>query len=72
MWLRIVAAFILFTASLAGKNAAAEDGTLAWEGWSPEVFARARAEQRFVILDLEAVWCHWSRRPIGTKPSSIC
>ncbi len=23
------------------------------------MFARATAEKRFVILDLEAVWCHW-------------
>ena len=29
------------------------------ENWSPELFARAQAEQRFVILDLEGVWCHW-------------
>ena len=32
---------------------------LTWEGWSDEVFARAKKEKRFVILDLEAVWCHW-------------
>src|SRR6202040_3530417 len=23
------------------------------------LFARAKAQHRFVILDLEAVWCHW-------------
>ena len=23
------------------------------------LFAQARAQQRFVLLDLEAVWCHW-------------
>src|SRR3979411_2501325 len=28
-------------------------------GWSDELFSRASAEKRFVILDLEAVWCHW-------------
>ena len=32
---------------------------LHWNGWSDELFSRATAEQRFVILDLEAVWCHW-------------
>lgn len=31
----------------------------AWSGWSHDLFARAAAEKRFVILDLEAVWCHW-------------
>ena len=30
-----------------------------WNGWNDELFSRATAEQRFVILDLEAVWCHW-------------
>jgi len=30
-----------------------------WEGWKPEVFERARREKRFVLLEMEAVWCHW-------------
>jgi uncharacterized protein YyaL (SSP411 family) len=30
-----------------------------WVAWSDEVFARARREHRFVLIDLEAVWCHW-------------
>ncbi len=32
---------------------------LHWEKWSDDLFARAARENRFVILDLEAVWCHW-------------
>jgi len=30
-----------------------------WQPWSDDVFARAKREHRFVLLDLEAVWCHW-------------
>ncbi len=30
-----------------------------WSGWGDDLFARAAAEKRFVILDLEALWCHW-------------
>ncbi len=30
-----------------------------WMNWSDDVFVRARAEHKFVLLDLEAVWCHW-------------
>jgi len=30
-----------------------------WQPWSNDVFARAKREHRFVLLDLEAVWCHW-------------
>ena len=32
---------------------------IAWQPWSDDVFARAKREHKFVLLDLEAVWCHW-------------
>jgi uncharacterized protein YyaL (SSP411 family) len=30
-----------------------------WEKWDDSLFTRAKAEHRFILLDLEAVWCHW-------------
>ena len=30
-----------------------------WEEWSEAAFARARAEDKPVLLDIGAVWCHW-------------
>ncbi len=30
-----------------------------WLEWGPEVFERARAEDKPVLLGLSAVWCHW-------------
>src|SRR4051812_13176966 len=30
-----------------------------WQPWTDQVFERAKEEHKFVILDLEAVWCHW-------------
>ncbi|HKA57644.1 MAG TPA: thioredoxin domain-containing protein [Gemmatimonadales bacterium] len=30
-----------------------------WLPWSEEAFARARAEQKPILLDIGAVWCHW-------------
>jgi uncharacterized protein YyaL (SSP411 family) len=33
--------------------------SLNWVGWSDTVFEQARGEKHFVLLDLEAVWCHW-------------
>ncbi len=30
-----------------------------WLEWSPEVFARARAEDKLVLLNITADWCHW-------------
>jgi uncharacterized protein YyaL (SSP411 family) len=34
-------------------------GALTWLPWSSDIFTRAKAEHRLVLLDLEAVWCHW-------------
>ncbi|MFQ5663605.1 MAG: thioredoxin domain-containing protein [Terriglobia bacterium] len=32
---------------------------VAWCQWGPEAFARAREENKPVLLDIGAVWCHW-------------
>jgi uncharacterized protein YyaL (SSP411 family) len=30
-----------------------------WYEWGPETFARAKTENKLILLDLTAVWCHW-------------
>jgi len=30
-----------------------------WHPWGPEAFARAAAEDKPILLDIGAVWCHW-------------
>jgi uncharacterized protein YyaL (SSP411 family) len=30
-----------------------------WQEWGPEAFARAQREDKPVLLDSGAVWCHW-------------
>jgi uncharacterized protein YyaL (SSP411 family) len=46
--------------STSGQTSATRVGTnLRWLEWSDEVFSQAKREQKFVLLDLEAVWCHW-------------
>lgn len=52
--LRIAA---LLAGTLVGTQALAEPIT--WQSWKQDLFARAKAENKLVILDLEAVWCHW-------------
>jgi len=42
------------TPALAGQDAA-----ISWLRSDTAAFARAQAEHRYVILYLEAVWCHW-------------
>jgi uncharacterized protein len=48
------------TMAIGASGQAARKATkLEWLAWSDNVFARAKREHRFVLLDLEAVWCHW-------------
>jgi len=44
---------------LTGTAQATGGGAIKWEPWSDAVFERAKQENRFVLMDLEAVWCHW-------------
>lgn len=37
----------------------ARAGDLVWQPWSDNLFAQAKAQKKFILLDLEAVWCHW-------------
>lgn len=40
---------------------AAGAGELAWQPWSEALFARAKAENRFVLLSVQSWWCPWCR-----------
>jgi len=58
-------AFVLLLAAGASgaqtstSSAAHRESHLNWRPWSDAVFAKAKRDHRFVLLDLEAVWCHW-------------
>lgn len=54
--LAIAAAIIM---SLVPVRPAAAAEAIAWQSWNPAIFAKARADHKLVLLDLEAVWCHW-------------
>ncbi|MGH8238542.1 MAG: thioredoxin domain-containing protein [Steroidobacteraceae bacterium] len=55
---RLVAA-LLFLWTIPGYTAGSHAAKIDWQPWSDSVFERAARENRFVLLDLEAVWCHW-------------
>ena len=38
---------------------AVENDKITWHSWSEQIFEQAKRENKLVILDLEAVWCHW-------------
>jgi uncharacterized protein YyaL (SSP411 family) len=50
-------AFLFLSLLLLGPVRA--DDAIAWRDWSPAAFADAKREHKFVLLDLQAVWCHW-------------
>ncbi|HXF81628.1 MAG TPA: thioredoxin domain-containing protein [bacterium] len=49
--------------ALAGATSAylraAANQPVAWLPWSEAAFARARAEDKPILLDIGAAWCHW-------------
>ncbi len=59
---RLLGLFLLF---MAGTSQALEQHTnnaIAWQAWSPEVFAQAEKEGKLVLLDLMAEWCTWCKK----------
>jgi len=55
--LRGIAGLLLLTG--AAKASASESG-IPWKtGWNEDLFNQAQREHRYVLLDLQAVWCHW-------------
>lgn len=38
---------------------ASAHGELAWSSWSKEVFEQARADNRIILVNVVATWCHW-------------
>src|SRR5271163_3761124 len=60
--MRFRSAVLLSLMALTGSgwaSAPTAQAALHWQAWSDGAFAQARAEHKFVLLDLEAVWCHW-------------
>ena len=56
LFLLILAGFMLLMGPLAQAR---ESGPIAWQAWNDRLFQQARQQGKFVLLDLEAVWCHW-------------
>lgn len=54
---RFASLLLALAVALAAIPATAAE--LVWRPWSDELFAQAKAQRKFILLDLEAVWCHW-------------
>ena len=52
--------FLAVWLSSVGLSYAASTASLiTWRDWNDAQFEMARVEQKLILLDLEAVWCHW-------------
>jgi len=49
----------ILAALLIAAPISAQQPTLHWQPWSDAAFTQAKQQHKFVMLDLEAVWCHW-------------
>ena len=54
---KLLNAVLIFCLSAIARGA--EPAKIDWQPWSESIFKKATSEHRFVLLDLEAVWCHW-------------
>jgi uncharacterized protein YyaL (SSP411 family) len=57
--IRHIAALVLTLIFCGAATAQTAPAALHWQPWSNAAFAQAKAQHKFVLLDLEAVWCHW-------------
>ncbi len=57
-WTSILSMFLALVLLPFSRTLAEDDG-ITWQPWSDSVFAQAKSEGRFVLLDLGTVWCHW-------------
>ena len=55
-WLRSV---VLVLAIAPAYAAAVPTADVSWRPYGPDAFAEARAGKRLILLNMEAVWCHW-------------
>ena len=54
--MRVVLVLLLV---LFGAAARAETSSIAWQKWDPGLFDRAAREDKYILLNMAAVWCHW-------------
>ncbi len=57
--LSIAALMLIAVMAYPAHAGSGENSLIKWRGWSDDLFEVAAREGRFVLLDLEAVWCHW-------------
>lgn len=57
--MRRMLALLLFLFAVPAGASRAESPPLAWQKWDPALFDRAAREDKYILLHMAAVWCHW-------------
>jgi len=57
--LRLIPLCLLLVPLVSQAEPLAPAAPIQWQGWSDTLFDQAKKDNKFVLLDLEAVWCHW-------------
>ncbi len=61
MLVLILVSFLLIVIFSCGQSSslAGSESRIVWHDFDESIFADAKKQNKFVLLDLEAVWCHW-------------
>jgi uncharacterized protein YyaL (SSP411 family) len=51
--------FLILLLVLVSGVAHAETPSLPWQKWDPALFDKAAKENKYILLHMAAVWCHW-------------
>lgn len=51
--------FVMLLCGVLAQGGASASSDFVWQPYDDAVFEQARAEKKIVLLNLEAVWCHW-------------
>ncbi len=57
--MRISRALGILSVTVSIWSAEPKKSPIDWQPWSDAIFDQAKRENKFVLLDLEAIWCHW-------------
>ncbi|MGE3646716.1 MAG: DUF255 domain-containing protein [Reyranellaceae bacterium] len=63
-FLALIGLLLLAPATQAGEDP--KPHPVGWQDWGPAVFERAARENRYIVLHMAAVWCHWCHVMEGT------
>ncbi len=58
LWIWVAGLVLLPTPVFASDTPLPSSSAIQWLGWGAKAFDRAQAEDKLILLDLTAVWCH--------------